>query len=123
MKLKSTAILIFLLLTISSCSTQIHFENYIDANAPLILTIHKINSKEYGGNQIKDKLMKDLSISEDAFHSIKNKLAALIKEFPDIAVKAISDFAKMYGFNKISISLYLLNYCISRKTKDYLLGH
>ena len=45
MKLKSTAILIFLLLTISSCSTQIHFENYIDANAPLILTIHKINSK------------------------------------------------------------------------------
>ena len=45
--MKSTfiAVLGFLLLTISSCSNQIHFTKYIDSDSSLELTINKIDDK------------------------------------------------------------------------------
>jgi hypothetical protein len=63
--------------------------------------LYKIKQKQGDGEEIYIKIKKQYNLTDEQMNLLLDKYAATIKDFPNIAIKVISDFAKTNGFKKI----------------------
>ena len=76
--------------------------------------LHKIFKEKYRDETYAETIKHKWKLSDDEFIKIVNNLKEIVRPFPDIAIKAISDFARKNGFD----TLYWHTYESGKKIKS-----